>query len=239
MTACKKTEPPYIHTLIGPENKQGGLLICGINHGYTIEDERKDNAGIDRSDEHKSFFSDMEVNDYPFRNRIATSFELWGHKLHSDKQFAGMFEKSLIQTNWLNTVSRDFRNADCRKTCIEDHSDFIEVCTLLRPKLIFFFGSGLLPAFTSNELKEKINPIFGEKIEETKWLQKDVVFEGTKRRRFKFGFQKYEGVTIISCPHATGSQGLANDYIAAFKPEISQIIGSWWQTHEKKLLHSS
>lgn len=101
---CEKIDAPYIHTLIGPENKQGGLLICGINHGYSNEDERKDNAGIDRSDKYKSFFSDKEVNNYSFRNRIAASFELWGYALHSDKQVAGKFEKSLVQTNWLNTV---------------------------------------------------------------------------------------------------------------------------------------
>jgi hypothetical protein len=226
---------PYIHTLIGPENSQGGLLICGINHGHSLEDERKEAAGIDRSDKHKSFFSDAEVCDDIFRNRIATCFELWGHKLHSDKQLASVFEKSLIRINWLNTVSREFKNIDCRRACIDDHSDFIEVATLLRPKLIFFFGSGLLPAFTSNELHEKITGIFGSPLGQTSYLQKEVVFEGRKRRRFRFGFQNYENLAIVSCPHATGSQGLANDYIAAFKPEISQIIGSWWEKHSQAL----
>lgn len=45
-----------VHTLIGHENREGGLLLCGLNHGYSKEDERQDAAGIDRSDPNKSFF---------------------------------------------------------------------------------------------------------------------------------------------------------------------------------------
>ena len=45
-----------VHTLIGRENREGGLLLCGLNHGYSKEDERQDAAGINRADPHKSFF---------------------------------------------------------------------------------------------------------------------------------------------------------------------------------------
>ena len=55
-----------VHSLIGPENRDGGLLLCGLNHGYSKNDELRDVAGINRADPHKSFFSDGEVNDYPF-----------------------------------------------------------------------------------------------------------------------------------------------------------------------------
>ncbi|WP_283744421.1 hypothetical protein [Sideroxydans sp. CL21] len=67
-----------VHTLIGHENREGELLLCGLNLGYSKEDERQEAAGINRSDTEKSFFSDGEVNDYPFRNRIVSWFSLWG-----------------------------------------------------------------------------------------------------------------------------------------------------------------
>ena len=45
-----------VHSLIGPENRDGGLLLCGLNHGYSKNDELQDAAGINRADPHKSFF---------------------------------------------------------------------------------------------------------------------------------------------------------------------------------------
>jgi hypothetical protein len=45
-----------VHTLIGRKNREGGLLLCGLNHSYSKDDERQDAAGIDRSDPAKSSF---------------------------------------------------------------------------------------------------------------------------------------------------------------------------------------
>ena len=102
-----------VHTLIGHENREGGLLLCGLNHGYSKEDERQDAAGIDRSDPNKSFFSDGKVNDYPFRNRIVSWFSLWGYELARSKEKAGDFERSIVQTNWLQTCSNNMHGINC------------------------------------------------------------------------------------------------------------------------------
>lgn len=224
-----------IHTLIGHENREGGLLLCGLNHGYSKEDERQDAAGIDRSDPKKSFFSDGEVNDYPFRNRIVSWFSLWGYELARSEEKAGAFERSIVQTNWLQTCSNNMRGINTQQLCISDNESFIQTCATLKPRVIFFFGRELLWAFTSPTLSTKVEPIFGTRKGEVRWLQKDVYFNGKPRRRLRFGFQQYEKLTVVALPHATGAQGVADDYIEAFKPEMSEAIGVWWERHKEKL----
>jgi len=221
-----------VHTLIGNENKNGGLLLCGLNHGYSKEDERQDNAGIDRSDQYKSFFSDKAVNDYPFRNNIVKWFYLWGYNLSGNAADAGAFEKSIIQTNWLQTCSNNMNGVSKEQACIDDANSFIRTCSVLRPRLIFFFSQALLWAFTSNQISQEIEGIFGKKQGGIQCKQKNVIYYGKLRRRLKFCFQSYENLEIISLPHATGAQGVADDYIEAFKPEMREIIESWWNHHE-------
>jgi hypothetical protein len=225
-----------VHTLIGRENRDAGLLLCGLNHGYSKEDERQDAAGIDRSDPRKSFFSDCEVNDYPFRNRIVSWFSLWGFELARSHETAGAFERSMVQTNWLQTCSNNMNGINTRQACIEDNDSFIQTCETLKPELIFFFGRDLFWAFDSPALSEKVAPIFGASIGGTRWLQKDVFFDGKPRRRLRFGFQQYEKLMVVILPHATGAQGVASDYIEAFKPEMAEVIKTWWVRHEEKLV---
>lgn len=228
-----------VHTLIGRENVEGSLLLCGQNHGYSKEDERQDAASIDRSDPRKSFFSDGEVNDYPFRNRIVSWFSLWGYELARNTEKAGAFERSIVQTNWLQTCSNNMRGINTQQACIEDNESFLQTCAALKPNLIFFFGRELFWAFTSPALNIKVESIFGLRKGEVRWLQKDVYFNGKPRRRFRFGFQKYERATVVVLPHATGAQGVACDYIEAFKPEMAEVIEAWWAKHKEKLTNHS
>jgi hypothetical protein len=224
-----------VHTLIGDENRIGSLLLCGLNHGYSKEDARQDNTGVDRSDGHKSFFSDKEVNDYPFRNNIVKWFSLWGYKLIDDSTNAGTFEKSIVQTNWLQTCTNNMNDINKQQACIDDSNSFIETCQEIKPRLIFFFSQELLWAFNSDQLSTKVESIFGKKQGGVECKQKDVIYNGKHRRRLKFCFQSYENLHIVSMPHATGAQGVADDYIEAFKPEMRAIIEFWWQHHQKQI----
>jgi hypothetical protein len=99
--------------------------------------------------------------------------------------------------------------------------------------LIFLFGRELSRAFASPALTSKVEPIFGARVGDISWIQKDVYFNGKPRRRLRFGFQQYERLTVVVLPHATGAQGVASDYIEAFKPEMTKIIGDWWTKHEE------
>ena len=40
---------------------------------------------------------------------------------------------------------------------------------------------------------------------------------------------------VVVLPHATGAQGVASDYIEAFKPEMTEVVNAWWVKHEEKL----
>lgn len=219
-----------VHTLIVPENREGCLLLCGLNHGYSKEDERQDLAGIDRADSNKSFFSDCEVNNYAFRNKIVNWFSLWGYELNKTKATATQFDKSIVQTNWLQTCSNNLNGVGIQRECIENCESFLNTCKKLRPGLILFFGRELIWAFSHSLIASKIEGVFGQKLDTVQTIKKDILGpDGIKRKPFAVSFVKYERVTVVCLHHATGSKGLANDYIAAFKPELSYAIDGWWK----------
>lgn len=228
-------EALQVHTLIGTENRSGGIMLCGINHGYSKQDEKLDTSGVDRSDPYKSFFSDKAVNEYRMRNRIVEWFRLWGYELAGRPETAGVFEKSIVQTNWLQTVTNNVSGVNVRTACIADCESFLLTCETLRPKVLIFLSQQLLWAFTSAELSDRVHAIFGTPITQTEWLRKEIREDGKVLRRFKVGFLEYEHLKVISLPHPTGSKGLADSYITSFKPEIGNVIDSWWAGH--KMLH--
>jgi hypothetical protein len=121
------------------------------------------------------------------------------------------------------------------QACIKDNESFLKTCEVLKPRLIFFFGRELFWAFASSVLTSKVESIFGDRVGEVIWLQKEVYFNGKLRKRFRFGFQQYEKLTVVVLPHATGAKGVANDYIEAFKPEMTEVINAWWVKHEELL----
>jgi len=222
-----------IHTKIYLQNSNGGILLCGINHGYSENDKKLDESGANREDPHKSFFSDEEVNDYPFLNNIVKWFSFRGYRLNGNSEAAGGLVKSIVQTNWLQTCSNNMNGVNTQQACVQDNDSFLETCESLKPKIIILFSKELFWAFNSDSLNARVKSIFGNKINNAEWLQKDVVVDGKKCIKFKVGFQKYERLNVISLPHATSARGLSDDYIASFKPEISQIINNWWSQHQK------
>lgn len=57
-----------------PENQKHGLMICGINFGYSTEDQMLDEREFSQRPEEMSYFSDIAVNQSQFRNRILRAF---------------------------------------------------------------------------------------------------------------------------------------------------------------------
>ena len=84
-----------------PENQKHGLMICGINFGYSEEDQTCDKKGSSQQIEEKSYFSDIAVNQSQFRNRILRAFSLWGVPFETDADKVSAFERAIFQTNWL------------------------------------------------------------------------------------------------------------------------------------------
>jgi len=72
-------------------------MLCGINHGYSKEDERLDNLKSTRVTRSSRFSrkAGSMVNDYPFRNNIAKWFGLWGFPLERDEAGAVAYGKCI------------------------------------------------------------------------------------------------------------------------------------------------
>ena len=53
-----------------PENLSGGVMICGINFGYSSKDEALEKSGVLQEIDAPSFFSDLSVNNTRFRKTV-------------------------------------------------------------------------------------------------------------------------------------------------------------------------
>lgn len=113
-----------------PENQKYGLMICGINFGYSDEDKIFDERGALQQTEEKSYFSDVAVNRYQFRNRILRVFSLWGVPLETDGDRVSAFERAIFQTNWLDTQTNNAEGIGWKK--LVESSDGL-LCSELHP----------------------------------------------------------------------------------------------------------
>lgn len=219
-----------IHSALFSENRRDGLLLCGINHGWSKQDERDDAAGVDRFDKKKSFFSDGAVNDYRFRNRVATWLGMWGLSLERQNGKEGPLERSIVQTNWLQTCTRDAKSFSVRQACIDDATSFLLTCDQLRPSAVLFFGRELMWAFSSGPLRPRVEAIFGSAQGPLERIDRPVV--GSKQ--FQMTRLRLERATVMAVPHATGAIGLTDAYIRA-QTEVAGELQSWWHAHQGRL----
>lgn len=203
------------------ENREGGLMICGINWGGS-EDETP-NDGDNLKKERKSFFSDADVNNWPYRNRLLRWFELFGHPLRTTEDLSNQFERSIIQTNWLSSQSKNMAGKSIRAECISEWDNFAWHVQTIKPKIIVFLSVSLLDTLNSSACVENAKLILGDS-EKAIYYKKTVPDNGKALKRFRVGVQNFKRTTIIALPHPTGSKGLSHKYIQAFKPEIYPIL---------------
>lgn len=219
--------PLPVNTAIFPENRRGGLLLVGINHGYNKTDEKLDEEGFDRLDTFKSFFSDERVQNHLFRKAVKKWFGLWGYELQGDWRLAQPFDRSLVHTNWLQSASRNVDGVNVRRACINDADEFLRTCDELRPGLIIFFSQQLMWAFLSGELRPKVEGIFGPAEGGTEWHREDM----PDVTPFRVGFQRFRDLRTVSLPHPTGARGITDKYIVALKGKMRCEIDAWWERH--------
>ena len=203
------------------ENREGGLMICGINWGGSEEETPNDGDTLKK--EKKSFFSDADVNNWPYRNRLLTWFELFGHPLKTTENMSNQFERSIIQTNWLSSQSKNMAGKSLRAECIREWDNFEWHVQTIRPKIIIFLSVSLLDTLNSSACAEKANLLLG-KPEKSNFYRKTVFSNGKVLKRFRVGVQNFKNTTVIALPHPTGSIGLSNNYIQSFKPEVYPIL---------------
>ena len=202
-------------TAIFDENKNGGIMICGINWGGDPSDKP--------NPEKPSFFSDATVNNYPYRNRLLRWFQLWGQPLQTARGEDGPFERSIVQTNWLPDQERTMHGQDIFRKCIEQKDNFFAHVRALRPRVILFCGSTLIRVLNDPSCIEDATACLGSP-DKMKLLTKNVLENGKTLKRFRIGLQRFEHCNVVAVPHPTGSKGLSDSYIAAFRSEVWSVF---------------
>lgn len=200
-------------------------MICGYEWGLSKRDAQKlESAPLTRKNcphtfANKSLEYGAIAGVWPYDNKIAEWFGLWGHPLNRDG-LGGEFERSLVQTNWCDTENNRMES-DCQAKLLapENVENFMFHLEELRPRLILFMGSWLMKVFQRPTVKVQVKRIFGDTTAALKEIQKPYI--GT---RFKISVECFEHIDVVGLPHPTGSRGLSYDYIKLFAPEIGGLI---------------
>lgn len=212
-------------TKVVPENRDGGLMVCGINWGGEADPDFRWTEDVLGD----SFFADARFNNYKYRDRIVKWFELLGHPLASSVELAGPFEHSIFQTNWLRNQALSMEGKDIHAECVREWGNFEFHVARLRPKLIVFLSVKLLDVLNSPECAPRARQLLGDASPPTV-QQRDVQVGAERLKPFRVGLQRFRDADVIALPHPTGSKGLSDDYIAAFKDVLSPVIATYKTT---------
>lgn len=200
------------------DESEGGLLLCGVNWGG--------DPSAAQDQEAPSFFSDRSVNNYPYRNRLVRWFGLLGHPLATEAGTEGKFERSIVQTNWLYGQAVHMRGTDLVGLCARENEAFLFHLRTFRPRLVVLVSIALFDALNQPSCLEAVSSVLGEP-SPPRVLTKEIVENGKRFKRFRFGIQQFARSTVIALPHPTGSMGLHDAYVAAFEPEIGPEISRY------------
>ena len=205
-----------------PENLVGGIMICGINFGYSAEDEARESAGIATAQEPRSFISAKAGKNTRFRTRVLTWLSGWGGSFATVSGEEGAFEHSFFQTNWLDTQTRSITSDQAinEETLVQESSSFLELVQERKPSAIIFVGADLIQAFNDIRIRERIVSILGSRSGNAKIYQADL--PGYAGKRFKLLVQQFGETQIIGLPHPQ-AHGLTDEYMAGLKPPIHVV----------------
>lgn len=205
------------------ENIADGIMICGINFGYSTEEETRDNAGITTEREFQSFFSDKAVNNSRFRNRVLGWLSNWGFSFVTTAGDEGAFERSFFQTNWLDTQTRSITSDNQAinvEMLVRESDGFLGLVQERKPSVIIFAGAKLIDAFNDIRIRERVVSILGSRSGNAEIYRADPPgYQGTK---FKLLAQRFGETQIIGLPHPQ-SRGLSDKYMAALIPPENVI----------------
>ncbi len=205
-----------------PENIEHGFMVCGINYGYSVADEKRERAGSVGQIEQPSFFSDLSVRKTDkFRNRIIKWLKNWGFDLVTEAGKEGPLERRFFQCNWLDTQARSTEHDEITlDTLVKESDGFLGLLSQRRPSVVFLGGSILMNAVNDKRLLPRIVNILGEASEERIYLGDLPDYRG---RRFRVRVRNFRNAVIIGLPHPTGSRGLSDAYMASIKLPIYAV----------------
>lgn len=210
--------------------QRGGLMICGYEWGFSKADQaRKAQFGepefdwdIECSYANNHLRYGEEIRSIPYNRRIKKWFAMWGSAL--DEEDPGDFEKSMIQTNWCNTLSSSMEGDYSRLNDSEQVENFLAHIRHFQPRVLLLMGTQLMPALNQPETLTRFVEIMGACTKP--WHSEQKPYAG---RRFRIGFQSFERCEVVCLPHPSGTQGLSDNYVALFAREISAIVQAYRQ----------
>ncbi len=146
-----------------PENKRGGIMVCGINFGLSKKEEALEKAGVISDVEVRSFFSDATLNDTRFRDRLLTWMSSWDIRLSTQPGAEGAFERSFFQTNWLETQTNSVTSDGVisTKVLVQEADGILNLLDQRRPAKIILVGSKLIDAINDIQLRARVESILG------------------------------------------------------------------------------
>lgn len=202
------------------ENISNGIMICGINFGYSEADKIKDEQPDENCKmEGLSFFSDTTVNNTRFRNRVLSWLNSWGLNLTTVPHNENAFDRTFFQTNWLDTQTNSINSDESIsiRTLVQDSDSFLTLLEERKPEVILFIGSMLIEALNDISIRDRVESILGARSGNPKNCVGEL--PDGKGIKFKIRFQQFGDTQIISLPH-TQTRGLSNEYIASLKPFV-------------------
>lgn len=202
-----------------PENLEGGFMVCGINYGYSIADEEKENAGAITEIEKPSFFSDGTVRKTDrFKNRVLKWLKGWGLEFVTTPGMERAFERSFFQCNWLDSQTRSVSSDGqiTNEVLVNEAAGFLNLLAQRKPSVIFLFGAKLIDALNDERIRPRVIAIFGERKDPKIYTADIPNYQGKK---FPVRVQKFGETIVISSPHPQ-AQGLSDAYMAAIKLPI-------------------
>ncbi|MEW6772203.1 MAG: hypothetical protein WC340_18400 [Kiritimatiellia bacterium] len=205
-----------------PENLNSGFMICGINFGWSHEDEIREARDTPEMTEPLSFFSDKTVNNTKFRNRVLKWLSSWGFSFADTPCQITAFDRSFFQTNWLDSQTRSINSDEPINIdlLVEHSSGILNVLKERKPSVIFFFSHMLIESLNDIRIRQKVESILGERSGNAKAHLPNT--ENSAGKKFKLMHQKYGDTQIVSLPHPS-ARGISDEYIAALKPPIHII----------------
>ena len=189
-------------------------MICGINFGYSKEDEQNEALGIYQGVEAPSFFSDETVNKTKFRNRLLKWLGSWGVELTSQPGSERAIEKAYFQTNWIDSQTRDVQSEAVinTETLVMHANGLLSLVECRKPQIIVFVGACLVQAFNASRLRKRVESVLGARSGNAQIV--GISTNDYKGRRFKVFSQTFGQTDILCLPH-TQTRGLSDEYIAS------------------------
>lgn len=205
-----------------PENRHHGIMVCGINFGYSKEDEELDKTGASQEIEATSFFSDRSVNNTRFRNTALKWLINWGLPFSCEPGDDHPYDRSFFQTNWLDSQSRSIKSDEkiTVRMMVEEADGILSLIEERKPSVILFFGGQMIEALNDISIRARVVSALGDRSGNAEVHRADLPdYLGTK---FKMLTQSYGETLIISLPHPN-TIGITDKYMAALKPTPQQI----------------